>query len=69
MQVFGAVFHYIIILCLIVEFNTQRRMSDINAMEILEELKLTRVPSMELEEKCFQIISTRMIILPSNRFR
>lgn len=34
-------------------------MTTINAQDILEELKLTRVPSMELEEKCFQIISTR----------
>ncbi len=34
-------------------------MATINPQDILEELKLTRVPSMELEEKCFLIISSR----------
>lgn len=34
-------------------------MAHIDPHEILEELKLTRVPSMELEEKCFTIIATR----------
>jgi hypothetical protein len=29
-----------------------------NAIEVLEELSLNRQPSVELEEKCFEIINT-----------
>lgn len=44
-------------------------MTTINPQDILDELKLTRVPSMELEEKCFMIISTRTLDSPSDRLR